>query len=281
MANGIIYLLTGPAHGVRLVVSLWSLRRHYAGPVTLFTTQLASHWIGERCAGDRRLGVEHRTFGDAAAGRNGDFLTKLAVLPHSPYRVTAHLDADTLVAGDVSALFELPESEPFCATQFAEWTTRKRILRRRLEPWRSVGRDEAERAILNGLVDAALERRPAVNGGVFAYRRGAEIVDRWRELAETGRSTFICDEIALQLILTQYPHKLLDCRYNCSPIYGVRRDDVRIWHFHGERHVDARCRELWLPAYEECLRKDVARLAQWSPGGDRRLAAWEREGGAE
>ena len=132
------------------------------------------------------------------------------------------------------------------------------------------------------LVDAALERRPAVNGGVFAYQRGAEIVDRWRELAETGRSTFICDEIALQLILTQYPHKLLDCRYNCSPVYGLRQEESRIWHFHGERHVrDARCREIWLPAYRDCLGENVARLAEWSPGGDRRLAAWQRDGGAE
>ncbi|NUQ65974.1 MAG: hypothetical protein HUU20_26230 [Pirellulales bacterium] len=280
MANGIIYLLTGAAHGVRLVVSLWSLRQHYRGPVTLFTTRRASHVIAARCAADRRLRVEHRVFENAPTGRNADFLTKVAILPHSPYEITALVDADTLVSGDVSALFSLAETEGFCATQFADWDTRKRVIRRRLESWRKVGRDKAERKHVNGLVDAALEGQPAVNSGVFAYRRGAEIVGRWQDLAELGRSTFICDEIALQLLLPHYPHKLLDCRYNCSPVYGIRQDDARIWHFHGERHVrDARCRKIWLPAYQACLGEDVAGLARWTPGEDRRLAAWERRGG--
>src|SRR5262245_60028928 len=68
--RGVIYLLTGPAHAVRLVVSLWSLRRHYQGPVTLFTTQPQSHVIGQRCQADDRLRVEHRQANEVSAPKN-------------------------------------------------------------------------------------------------------------------------------------------------------------------------------------------------------------------
>ena len=87
-----------------------------------------------------------------------------------------------------------------------------------------------------------------------------------------GRAFYFCDEISLQLLLPHYPHKLLDDRFNCSPTYGRSRDDVRIWHLHGSKHVaHDSYRRVWLPLYEECLRHNVAGLAAWAPGGDARL----------
>ena len=260
---------------VRLVVSLWSLRRHYGGAVTVYTTQPDSHEVGRRCAADPRLRIEHRTFPAVPGRRNSAFLTKLALLTHTPYEVTAYLDADTLVVGDVSRLLDVKPSEPFCATQFSDWLSTHRTVRRRIQRWarlQAAGRDPAW---LSQLLSDAVRPRPAVNGGVFSYRRDADILKPWQELAHIGRETFICDEIALQLLLSRHAHRVLDCRYNCSPVYAGHRRDVRIWHFHGGKHVRRpRARAIWLPVCRECLRENVAGVAEWGPAGDRRLAGY-------
>src|SRR6185369_5880663 len=128
--------LTGAAHADRLIVSVWSLRKHYDGPITIYTTQPESHEIGRLCAADERLDIEHRTVAQEPARKNSTFLTKLKILPHVPYETTLYLDADTLVVGSPSALFDLEPSQPLGVTRFSNWVTSGRIMRRRLEKWR-------------------------------------------------------------------------------------------------------------------------------------------------
>ena len=273
MDSGVFYLLTGPAHAARLVVSLWSLRRHYSGPVTVYTTHPDSHEIGDRCQFDSRLQVVHKVTDQVNLQRNSSFLTKLDLLFQIPYRVALYLDADTLVAGRLDSLLDTAQSSQFAATQFANWLAHGRTVRRRLEAWRTITHERFDPECLNTLVDQALQSGPAVNGGVFAFRRDAEILRPWRELSYAGCDTFICDEVALQLMLPRFPHKVLDCRFNCSPVYAKHTTDVRVWHFHGERHVGHPvCRELWWPAFRISLAENIAGLAEWAPDFDRRLA---------
>ena len=272
MNRGIIYLLTGPAHAARAVVSLWSLRRHYDGPITLYTTHSESHEVGRRCAADGRLGIEHRATEQVAARKNSSFLTKVRLVTEAPYDVTAYLDADTVVAGGIAELLDVSEADQCHVTQFSDWQTCGRTLRKRINAWRGLRQDRYDPAWLEGLVDEALRPAPAINSGVVAFRRDAAILGPWRELTEVGRSMFICDEIALQLVLPRFPHKVLDCRWNCSPLYGVNRSAARIWHLHGEKHVSRpACRAIWLPLYQQCLQANVAGLAEWAPGADKRL----------
>lgn len=263
--RGVVYLLTGAAHADRLVVSLWSLRKHYDGPVTVYTTQPESHEIGRLCAADSRLNIEHRTARQTPTRRNSSFLTKVEILPHVPYDTALYLDADTLVAGDISEMFALSEREPIGLTRFSTWVTSGKIMRRRLEAWRTLRMRRSQRRYVEELVSEGVKSYPAVNGGVVSVRRDAEFLKAWHELSLLGKKTFICDEIAMQLLLPRFAHKLMDCRYNCSPIYARSTDDVRIWHFHGEKHLSRKeGRALWLPAYEECLRERIARVDEWT-----------------
>src|SRR5204863_389720 len=113
--------------------------------------------------------------------------------------------------------------------------------------------------------------------GVFAFRRGARILQPWKELTWIGRDTFICDEIALQLLLHRFPHRVLPSKYNCSAQYCANERDPRIWHFHGGKHLSrAHASALWLPAYEECMRENVGGIAEWTPAGDKRLRGYLR-----
>lgn len=277
MTSGVIYLLTGPAHGIRLVVSLWSLRRHYDGPITVYTTHPVSHHIGELCQQDLRLRVEHRRTSSVELPKNSSFLTKLEILPSVPYDVAVYLDADTLVTGCIQPLLDSAKESGFAATQFANWTSSGRVVRKRIEAWREVKQSHFDNHWLQQLIDEALESRPAVNGGVFGFRQNAEILSTWRDLSYAGWETFICDEIALQLLLPRFPHQVLDCRFNCSPVFAGSHKDVRIWHFHGEKHLNREeARQLWWPAYCICVAENIAGLTGWTPGDDRRLAGFLR-----
>jgi hypothetical protein len=281
--RGVVYLLTGPSHGARLVVSIWSLRKHYHGPVTLFTTRPESHGIGQLCAADPRLGVNHVTFKEIDSRKNSSFLTKVALPGLTPYAITSFLDADTIVTGDVFPLMEFPAEDEFCTTQFSNWRTDQKVIRRRVEGWRAIRPSQYDDGIFQAMLDEALQPRPAVNSGVFAFHRHARILKPWLDLAVAGRHTFICDEVALQILLPHFPHRVLDCRFNCSPIHGVNKENARIWHFHGDKHlVRAEARALWLPVYCECVRENVADLARWTPGADRTLGTFlERNGETE
>lgn len=257
--SGVFYLLTGIGHSVRLVTSIWSLRKFYNGPITVFSTQEGSERIGSLCALDRRLDITHK-FVQEVGGRNSAFLTKLELLKKVSYDPCTYLDADTIVAGSIDDLLSC-EAE-FCATQFGTWTSKGGRIRGRIKGWRDICPD---------LLPDALAPRPAVNGGIFSFRKDAAILEYWRELSFLGRKKFICDEVALQLLLHHFPHKVLDCRFNCSPVYAKDTTDVRIWHFHGDKHVREYTKHLWLPTFEECLKQNVANILEWMPYGDRHL----------
>lgn len=269
---GVAYLLTGPSHAVRLVTSLLSLREHYQGSVHVFTTQAESHRIGREIAGDVRLDVRHFEFDQRYRGKNGSFLTKLDLLQTPPFERTAYLDADTLVVGDIAPLFEFMDGTQIVATQFAEWSSGRRPVKGRVERWRSLPQERFLGFEWKTLIDSAVQSHPAVNGGVFAIRRGAELLRTWHELAILGRETFICDEIALQILLHHFPHQILDCRWNCSPQHARRRSDVRIWHLHGEKHLRPAASSLWLPWYDRAISDNIGSIREWTPAGDRRLA---------
>lgn len=272
MEQGFVYLLTGQAHAARLVVSAWSLRNHFSGPITVYTSRVESHEIGRLLAADSCLRITHQECVEAAVTKNSSFLTKLDLIQNAPYEITAYLDADTLVVGSVQELLQIDSQSEFHVTQFANWVSSGRKISKRVEAWRSVKSSKYSAQEMEMLVDDALTTRPAVNGGVFAFRRGAKLLHPWRSLAYEGWRTFICDEIALQLLYYRYPHRVLDCRFNCSPIYA-RCQDPRVWHMHGEKHLSRDAgRALWLPAFRECWEKNIARLRDWAPAGDTSLA---------
>lgn len=271
-SEGVLYLLTGTAHAVRLIVSLWSLRKNYGGEITVYTTRPESHRIGELCANDERLRITHKKLTLDDTRRNSSYVAKTVVMASAPYDVNLFLDADTLIVGKIHELLNLSYKEECIATQFSNWTTQRRVIRKRLSSWRDVSSEQFSEDWMNETVDAALQSRPAANTGVLSFRKDATILAPWRDLTHAGRRKFICDEVAFQLLLSRYPHRFEDCRFNCSPAHAKNTFDVRIWHFHGDKHVRHEfARQIWMPVYNECVRENVAGLAEWSPDVDTRL----------
>jgi cephalosporin hydroxylase len=263
--RGVIYYNCGTSCTVRLLVSLVSLRKHYAGPVTILSEGEASHLLCERIGAALDARVIKWESG-VKQGKNTPFLAKTRLHLGTPYETTVALDSDTLVMGPIDELFEVAEQDMFCVAQLGNWRTTGRIIQGRLRKWAGILPED---------LDAAIQFGPAINTGVTAFRKDASIFEEWYPAAEQGREHFIPDEVSCQMLMHRHQHRILDGRWNRS----CRHDDpdlseTRVIHYHGRKH----CRkglpfhaDKWVAAYEEITRQNLADINSWTPAGDRQL----------
>jgi len=280
----VIYLMSGQPHLPYLVTSLWTLRRHWQGPVTVAAWPESIglvRWI----AADPRLNVEAVERQPAYRGKNDQFLDKmkLAQSMNGTADVVLYLDADTTIHGSLELLFKGAEYCGFCATQFCDWTTQNPIVQNRVK--RLLGMNN----IPQGPVEYALGSRwPSVNGGVWAARPSSPVFDDWYRQTMVARSIFIADETVLHALQTvfvpiQKMTTLLGGAWNCSPMekfqpMGLPDDLVVVRHFHGDSAVRPSKSEkgwrLWSSVFRECLYDNVGRCREWWRGVGNKHMAW-------
>ncbi len=263
MERGVLYLLEGTKLAARLVVSLWSLRKHYDGPAAIVSADPSAAELCELIARDPELCVSHIQVNPSSEiSRHRGFVLKTLVNRFTPFGITAFLDCDTLVRGQIDELFALPTPEHIVVTQFCDWGTNRGVVRHRIRAWADLQPE---------LITPALEFGRAVNTGVFSFTPRTRVFDSWYRIALTGQDRFIPDEIALQLLLPRFPCAMLDQRYNCSARFGNPGDPVtRIVHYHGRKHVGV-YGGLWIRTYEEVVSRNVAGIQDWTPAADRQL----------
>lgn len=263
--RGVLYYNRGTSCAVRLLVSMRSLRQHYSGPLVILSEGDESHPLCRKIADayDARV-IEWES--GVEPGDNMPFLAKTRLHLGTPFEVTVALDSDTLVLGPVDELFEHAERDGFCVAQFANWQTSGRIIQKRLRQWSGLLPDHVEASVNHGA---------AINTGVMAFRKDADLFAQWYETALAGREHFIPDEVSCQLLLPQYPHGILDSKWNCSCKYDdPDKPDTRIIHYHGKKH----CRpglpyhgDRWMAVFEEVMKLNLGGVTDWSPAGDRML----------
>jgi hypothetical protein len=228
MTRGVIYYNRGQKMLVRLAVSIESLRRHYDGPVTILSQGDDSHKACEYIADRWGIGANVKRVDWPDEKKRQTYLN--ATLSHqtTPYDTTMWLDSDTLVRGTFAEMFEAAEANEFAISQIANWTVQKKIGKRVLD-WAPLYPD---------WIKPALDFKPAINCGVFAFVKESALMRDWYKLAEPGRDlSWIPDETCCQLILHRYPHKIMDQKYNVSCKHSNPYDpDARIIHYHGRKH---------------------------------------------
>jgi hypothetical protein len=276
--RGVILLLTGIRHAVRLAVCLHSLRKHYTGPVTVMSTQPESHELVAKLAAERRLNINQLRITQVERPRHSSFLTKVFMLASTPYETSVYLDADTIVTGSFEELFAAAEQHGLAVTQFSTWVTTGRTMRKRINQWKDVPQTFFAKDEFQKLIQQALENGPAINTGAFAVRAGAPVIQAWWNLVDRGWERHLVDETAIQLLLSKYPHRVLDHRFNYSPKFGPHGRDNRIWHFHGDKHLKpGRARDAWWPLFQECMDLNIGEINSWSPANDKRLRNYLKE----
>jgi hypothetical protein len=255
MSDEVVYLL-GPARfAERIAVSAYSLRRHFSGDITLFATDDESAEVGGRIMAAVGGRVSRRA--PSRRPRHTHYATKTCVPLWATGGRTVFLDGDTLVVGSIAPLFEAP----LTVTRFADWKTNGRRMGGRIRGWAGVS------GILDRwIAELTADAYPALNTGVLGWHRdGVPGWGRlWNEVTLAGPA-FIADEIAMQLIFNRVGAIVLDDRFNCSPLYGAGRADVRVWHFHGDKHLRKEAgAALWWPVFMEAWEAGFAGLRRWA-----------------
>ena len=262
MTDGIIYFLWGSAHATQLLVSLWSLRRHYAGPVAILTPDpppSPAHLI----ARDPRLQTTVGFVPLCAGRRNGAHCTKTWIHRHTPFDRTIFLDADTLVAGTLEALW--PQQNAPIWTHWPKWKAFGSPVEARIRRF-------AAEAKCEHLLEKC-GAWPAINTGVFSFHRDDAALEPIHELCLRGRQVFIPDECAVQLLAMHHPHQLLDDRWNLSPRHGSEggRADPRVIHAHGGKVLQPWIKARWLATLRAAWDLDLGGVRMWMPSWDREV----------
>lgn len=250
MSSGIIYYNIDRGALVRLVVSLYTLRKIYSGPVSIICNN------PNEClylAKEFNTSLQEITL--ARTKKNTTLLNKCLLHKWSPYDKTIYIDADTIILKPFwNDIFNELDNEDFLVSHYSEWSTKTRRVWLRLREWKNIH---------PRLFKSSIKiERPAVNTGTFAFNKDSIFMRDWYDQAKPGYRFFIPDEVCCQLMLGAYPHKIIGSQYNVSCNHGELTDDSRILHFHGRKH----CRikdgaylnnsKLWYDQLKEVLDMD-------------------------
>lgn len=262
---GVIYYNTRTSCAVRLLVSLYSLRQHYHGPVTILTEGDISHRLCFKIGRALNANVKKWNSG-IPEGKNKHYLVKTNFNHGSPYRLTIALDSDTLVVSNIDSLFDEASKNFFCVAQFSNWTPSDKKMTKRIMAWRELLPED---------INPALSFQAAINLGMFAFRRDAPLFEIWMKVALAGRSQFIPDEISCQILLPRFTHRILDAGWNRSCRYDdINKPQTKIIHYHGRKH----CRkglpyggDKWMSVFKAVYAHNLGEVATWAPADDRTL----------
>lgn len=252
-----------PAYAERVAVSLFTMRKHWQGPILLLLDD-ATEEIGRRIANDSAIAAETRLIEPHKGCRHCAYITKTLIPQWSPFERTLLIDGDTAVGGNFDELF-VP---PMAITQFSNWHSLGGHVNGRIKWWESKTwtREPPIIELVNRQLSASW---PAINTGIVGWHRGHPKLDDWRELTLAGAGLHMTDEIAMQLLQGMMKlgkeYKVFDDRFNCSPIYGVGKSDARIWHFHGRKHLrKEQGKVIWVSMLREAMAANAGGLREWA-----------------
>ena len=231
--DGVLYWSVGEKHTEHFIVSVISLREHWKGPIAVVVGDIPSKEIAQQLKLDHIVDISKEW--QSLRRRNAHYLVKTMLNQYTPFDRTIFMDLDTLILGDITNIF--PQDDEIVLTLFSNWLTTGPAISKRIHKF------DSKVPIIPG---------PAINTGVFGWKSPAiEIFNKWF-LTTQNRLIFMADELAMQVLYTEFVHRILDDRWNWSPKCSIPNDDVRIAHGHGFKfHKTVIGRKLWLPYYEK------------------------------
>jgi len=259
MDKGVIYFNQGSKCLLRLIVSIHSLRKYYDGPISIISSGDESHQLCNKLFNGTDVNIIESSYDRSIEGKNDVYLKKASVNFWTPYELSVFLDADTLVRGSIDELFEYALKYEFVVPQFTNWTTKTKAIQRRIRGWEEFYPE---------LMESAFKFGPAVNCGVFAFKKNAQFSINWHNDIKPGRNNFIPDETGMQVVLNKYSHFVCDQKFNVSCKYSDPLDGgTRVIHYHGRKH----CRrndegtvlyhgDLWLQELNEASHKNYLNI---------------------
>jgi len=270
MKNQVVYLLSNDSFLPYLVVSLYTLRQHWEGKVTVFAWEQAFP-LAEELGKDMRLYVDVKKREPIEKGgrKKWQFLDKIHLMSTLDTDAALYLDADTTVHNPIDSIFDAVAEHGFVSTQFNDWTTGMRRIQKRVK--KLTGIERIDQKLVQRVLRGAY---PSPNGGVFACRPDSLVLPVWYEWTKAAMSIFIPDETVLHLFQPSFFRGvgiLEGGRFNCSPKFqpkNLKDEEVVIYHHHGSSAVrpqkSPRSYAMWYPLYQDCMLQNVGGMAEWS-----------------
>lgn len=233
MENAVVFYNVGTACVVRLMVSLFSLRKVWDGKVIVMLEGPQMHWL--RYAW-QHFNVDARYFQPDQAYKSY-FCRKPEIAEILNTGKYLYVDSDTVFVQPIAEIFDMLDAHPFVVSQFSQWRCNRMRQHRWYRRWRRiVGRD----------VDPS---QPMVNMGLVAWAPNAEkVIAQWKRntrLMDT-HGFQDTDELAISAMLPNPKIKVLPHCWNQSSRIRWRLDELgkhrdandqpKIYHFHGNRH---------------------------------------------
>ena len=229
MTKGVIYYNRGTKCIVRLLVSLYSLRKHYNGPISVVCAGTQEEWFLKRI---KELNADAIMMPDEEIG---SLVLKASLWRYSPYDLTMYLDADTLIFKPIDEYFDYIDKNDFVTGNFANWITTGGMISSRIRDWSKV---------VPEMIEPAIKFGAAINTGINGWKKTSTLLPEWEKLTRLGYSgectTRIVDEIACQLLLPHHKCYIADTKWGESVKFGKFNDETIIVHFHGNKHLGER-----------------------------------------
>lgn len=267
-SRGVIYFNQNTKCVQRLSVSIFSLRKHYDGEVTVL---LRGPQTPAFLKVLKELNCSTLEIPDS---NDATLAAKASLWRYTPYDLTMFIDADTIVVGPIDEYFDKIKEYTFCTGGFAEWRSTGGIMSKRIKAFSPLVPDYVEDALAYG---------KATNTGIFGFTRDAAILEEWESLARAASSLCkIPDEIACQMLLPRYKHWLAPVKWGVSVNMSNPEHyaDMRIVHYHGRKHVsDWELCAIWKQHFWEMVHEypQHAEFLQHHRLGDRRLRRYLNE----
>lgn len=259
MRTGIVYQLSGNWTATLCVVSLWSLRQHYDGPVSLLITDECMD-VGKAIAADKRLRVELIPTTRPTDGKRPHWVAKTFTYLQSPYDYSIYIDSDTVIHADPSPLFGDLVLTKVNELRILDNHQYPKSVRHQFRKFRKHG------PIMERMIDNCYAaNRYCVNNGVWGFAKEHRLLWELHHLCVGLREERMHDEIAMQLCLPRYHDiKWMDGRWNALVAYEKQWGDRKIAHYHHKYYANiARGRESFTPVLRDAIDNNVAGLRDW------------------
>lgn len=238
--RGCVFFNFGTAYALRLLVSIYSLRKFYDGPITVF---LAPDENSDALGQDiHKIGADV-----ALMDQLSSTCDRYRVFTESPFEATLSFDSDIVFRGSIDALWEPLERDGVLVTRFfaplygVEGTAASPGFGNRMALLENI-QDLVERSTYDRAVQRLADRID-INIGVLGVSRprGDGFLADWAECMERGRNRAILllDEMLVVALVGDYPHYLADESWNCPADEYFRRTnlaDASIIHYFADAH---------------------------------------------
>ncbi len=238
--RGSVFFNFGTAYALRLLVSIYSLRKFYDGPITVF---LAPDEYSDALRQDiLKVGADV-----AMMDQLSSTCDRYRVFTESPFEATLSFDSDIIFQGGIDALWEPLERDGVLVTRFfaplhgVDGTAASPGFAGRMPLLENI-RDLVDRPTYDRAVRRMVDRIDINIGTLGISRpRGDAFLADWTKHMERGRnrSIPILDEMLVVALVGGYPHYLADESWNCPANEYFRRTnlaDASVIHYFADAH---------------------------------------------